>query len=99
MTDADHLPLDDELNVLFAAGDRRAATAAHEYIVLDADQRRAVSTGRAAHLLDMDTWGFIGWAGNFGIPCIDIAEAAWAREMEVVEKLLACIPSSSPPVR
>ena len=99
MSTPDALPLDADLAAVFADDGRPAAEVAREYIVLEAYRRRGISSGRAARLLGMDKWDFIGWAGTLGIPYIDLTEEEWAREMQAVDSLLARLPSSSMPAR
>ena len=53
---------------------------ARELMVLELYRRGTISSGKAAELLEMSRWQFIGHASRLGIPFFDMTEDEWEVE-------------------
>jgi hypothetical protein len=56
-------------------------------IVLERYRRRELSAGRAGELLRWDRFSFIRWAGERGVPYLDMTPEEWQPELRVLEML------------
>ena len=59
--------------------------AAQEMILLELYRRGAISSGKAAELLDMPRLDFIRYASHLGIPFIDMTADEWEAEKAALE--------------
>lgn len=82
-----HVELPEDVARLLQDGDRPAARAALELIVLELYRRRSVSSGKAARLLGMDRFDFIRHASGLGVPFLDMTKEEWEAEVERIEAL------------
>lgn len=74
------LQLDEELTAVLSNLNQPVGKAARELIVLELYRRGTISSGKAAHLLDMSRFEFIRHASRLGIPFFDLTEDEWAAE-------------------
>lgn len=68
------LELEDDLTVLLQETNRPLAEAVRELMVLELYRRAAISSGKAAELLNMDRFDFIRHASKLGIPFYNLSE-------------------------
>ncbi len=68
-------------NVLRPLSDRPLNNFVKELVVLELYRRRAISSGKAAELLEMERFEFIRYASRLGIPFFDMSEAEFEAEM------------------
>jgi hypothetical protein len=59
---------------------------ARESIVLELYRRRDLPAGHAAKALGLDEVRFVRWAGEQGVPDLDMAPEGWARELRANNK-------------
>lgn len=74
------LDLEDELVSLLQQLNLPVERAARELIVLELYRRGAVSSGKAAQLLDMSRAEFIRYASRQGIPYFTMTAEEWEKE-------------------
>lgn len=58
-----------------------------ELIVLELYRRREITAGRAGKLLDLDRFAFVRWAGERGVPYLDMTPEEWQQELRVINKV------------
>ena len=78
---------DDELVELLRDEHEPVEETAREMIVLELYRRGSISGGKAAELLAMNRYDFIKLASSLNIPCIDMTQKEWEREMRVIDSL------------
>jgi hypothetical protein len=78
--------INDEVSELL--GDTPDAIAKHalEMIVLELYRRRELSAGVAGRLLGLDRFAFVRWAGERGVPYLDMTPEEWQQELRVIRK-------------
>ena len=81
------IDLEEDLAALLLQGNQPVQRVAREMIVLELYRRGTLSSGKAAQLLDMSRWAFVGYASQLGIPFFTMTEDEWESERVVSEKL------------
>lgn len=74
------IDLEEGLTALLHQTNQPVEEAAREMIVLELYRRGAISSGKAAELVDMGRLDFIHHASHLGIPCIDMTADEWEAE-------------------
>lgn len=77
------LALEDELAALLHERHQPVERSARELIILELYRRGAISSGKAAQLLDMTRWEFVRHASRLGIPFFDMTDDEWDAEREM----------------
>lgn len=80
------LDLTEELAGFLGRSPDQIERRALESIVLDLYRRREISAGRAAEFLGLEKFTFIRWAGELGIPYLDMTAEEWQEELRVIRK-------------
>ncbi len=81
------LALEDELAALLHEPHQPVEQSARELIILELYRRRAISSGKAAQLLDMTRWELVRYASKLGIPFFDMTADEWKSEREMARAL------------
>jgi hypothetical protein len=81
------LHLDDDLVAVMRLVDEPLDRFAREAIVLGLHRRGSISSGKAAELMGMDRLTYIRYAGERGIPYIDMTPEEWAAEMNSLDDM------------
>ena len=81
------LDLADDVVSLLRESNQPIEDAARELIVLELYRRGAISSGRAAEIINLDRFAFIRHASQLGIPFIDMTEEEWEEEAQLVRSL------------
>jgi predicted HTH domain antitoxin len=74
--------LKDDLVALMREVDEPVDRVAQEMIVLELCRRRIISSGRASELLGMSKRAFVQFAGNLGIPFLDLSPEELELELQ-----------------
>ena len=77
--------LDEDVIALLGESPEEIERGALELIVLGLYRRHAISAGRAAEILNLDTFAFIRWSGSLGIPYFDTTPEDWANQLRAIE--------------
>ena len=80
------LDIAEELTAFLGNSPEQIERRALESIVLDLYRRRELSAGSAAGFLGLDKFAFIRWAGELGIPHLDMTAEEWQEELRVIRK-------------
>ena len=81
------LDLEEDLVALLHQLNQPVQRAARELIVLELYRRGAISSGKAAQLLNMSRWEFIHHASRLGIAYFELTEDEWEAERTRSETL------------
>ena len=81
------LVLEDELAALLHERHQSVERSARELIILEMYRRGAVSSGKAAQLLEMTRWELVRHASRLGIPFFDMTADEWDSEREMSDSL------------
>ncbi len=81
------LALEDELTALLRERHQTVERSARELIILELFRRGAISSGKAADLLNMTRWEFVRHASRLGIPFFDMTADEWESESEMARSL------------
>ena len=81
------IEIDESLAALLQETQQPVQAAAKEMIVLELYRRGAISSGKAAELLETSRLAFIQRASGLGIPYLDMTEEEWAAEKAASESL------------
>lgn len=81
------LDLKEDLASLLQSLNQPMEQAVVELIVLELYRRGALSSGKAAEMLDMTRFEFVRHASRLGIPFLDLSEQEWAAERARSEAL------------
>ncbi len=81
------LALEDELATLLHEPHQPVEQSARELIILELYRRRAISSGKAAQLLEMTRWEFVRYASKLAIPFFDMTADEWKSESEMARAL------------
>ena len=81
------LALEDELAALLHERHQPVEDSARELIILELYRRGAISSGKAAQLLDMTRWELVRYASRLGIPFFDMTADEWKSESEAAGAL------------
>lgn len=81
------LQIDDELLASLPGCKPGAAAQLRELAVLELYRRRAISSGRAAELLEMQRGEFVRYASRLGIPYLELDEVEADREVAAAREL------------
>lgn len=58
-----------------------------EALVLELFRQHDISTGKGARLLGMDYLAFVRWAGERGVPFIDMTPEEWQQELRTISAI------------
>ncbi len=81
------LALEDELAALLREGHQPVEQSAREIIILELYRRGAISSGKAAQLLDMTRWELVRYASRLGLPFFNMTADEWKSELETARTL------------
>ncbi len=81
------LALEDEIAALLRERHQAMEQSARELIILELYRRGAISSGKAAQLLDMTRWELVRYASRLGIPFFDMTDDEWKSEREMARTL------------
>ena len=82
-----HLEIDEDFAELLGSSPEQIERSALEMIVLELYRRHELSAGRAAELLNLDKFAFIRWAGEHGVPYLDMTPEEWQQELRAIDKV------------
>ena len=85
--DAVQVEIDGKLAALLQGFDQPLAHAIRELAVLELYRRGAISSGKAADLLDMSRWELVRYASRLGIPFFDMTPDEWEAEKAEAARL------------
>lgn len=74
------LDIGNDIAALLQRANQPVQTTAREFIVLELYRRGTISSGKAAELLNMSRWEFVGYASRLGIPFFDMTDDEWRSE-------------------
>jgi hypothetical protein len=80
------LDIADDFVELLGSSPEQIERRALESIVLDLYRRRELPAGRAATFLGLEKFAFIRWAGELGVPYLDMTPEEWQEELRVIRK-------------
>jgi predicted HTH domain antitoxin len=72
--------LEDDITTLLQANNQPVSVVAREFILLELYRRGAISSGKAAELLNMSRLEFVRYASRLGIAFFDMTEDEWQSE-------------------
>lgn len=78
--------IDNEVSELLGGTPDEIEQHALEMIVLELYRRRELSAGVAGKLLGLDRFAFVRWAGERGVPYLDMTPEEWQQELRVIRK-------------
>ena len=81
------LDLEEEIAVHLQRANQPVHQVARELIVLELYRSGTISSGKAAHLLDMSRFEFIRYASRLGIAFFELTDKEWAAEQACAETL------------
>ena len=81
------LALEDEIAALLHERHQAVEQSARELIILELYRRGAISSGKAAQLLDMTRWELVRYASRLGIPFFDMTDDEWKSERAMAQDL------------
>ena len=81
------LALEDEIAALLHERHQAVEQSARELIILELYRRGAISSGKAAQLLDMTRWELVRYASKLGIPFFDMTDDEWKSERAMAQDL------------
>ena len=81
------IEIDEALAALLHQTNQPVQQAGREMIVLELYRRGAISSGKAAELLETSRLAFIQHASKLGIPYLEMTEDEWATERAASESL------------
>ncbi len=81
------LNLDDDFAAVLHGLNQPISQSARELMTLELYRRGAISSGKAAKLLEMGRGEFIRYASRLGIAFFDMTEDEWRTEREMAESL------------
>lgn len=81
------LDLEEDLAALLQAANQPIEQTARELIVLELYRRGAISSGKAAQLLDVPRWEFVRYASRLGIAFFDMTDDEWQAERQQADAL------------
>ncbi len=81
------LALEDELAALLQERHQPVERSVREFLILELYRRGTISSGKAAHLLEMSRWELVRHASRLGIPFFDMTADEWESERETARTL------------
>lgn len=72
--------LHEDLTALLSSANQPLEHTVHEFVVLELYRRAAISSGKAAELLNMSRFEFVRYASQLGIAFFDMTSDEWQTE-------------------
>lgn len=74
--------LNQEMAALLRTSNQSLQQTAQELMVLELYRRGTISSGKAAHLLQMSRFDFVHYASRLGLPFFEMTDDEWAAECQ-----------------